>query len=244
MRTEENYDQPLSAREVAQRRGLTPTGVPAPTGYYPHVRGQLQHPVTVGPVYDSLYRPAVVGSMDRYETIDQHPYTYITNTWTPPAVVDRPPGVHDPLMDGPAQPSIRTLALHYRRWAGASVTAHYDVPGRVFPRNGNQDGASWTMYQDVTRALMPYDTAQTTNGQMPDTLRALPPSPAHGWAVRPKLNEQAALLAKTGSLRQQTAPRQERLANSTYAGQTYSQTTAHAGQGAAFGTVHSRRSRG
>jgi hypothetical protein len=79
---------------------------------------------------------------------------------------------------------------------------------------------------------------------MPDTLRALPPSPAHGWAVRPLVNAQAAINAKTASLVQQAPPKAELLANSSYAGQTYSQTTARAGAGQTFGTVHSRRGRG
>jgi len=245
MDTEANYDVPLSMREVALRRGTMPnTGAQVPTGYYPNVRGQLQAPIGIGPVFDELYRAAVVGANDPGEAVDQHPWMYVTQTWTPPEDTDRPSGVQDPLTDGPAQPTIRDLSLHYRRESGRSNTAHYNVPGRKFPRNGNQDGATWTMYQDVTRALMPYDPAQTSGGQMPDTLRALPPSPAHGWTERPLINAQAAINAKTGALVQQQATRQERLANSTYAGQTYSQTTAHAGQGSTFGTVHSRRGRG
>ena len=244
MDTESMYDQSLPERQVARRRGVTPSGMPAPTGYYPDVRGHLTAPVVVGPCYDQLYRAAVVGANDPGERIDQHPYAYIAQTWTPPRDDERPSGVQDPLTDGPPQPSIRDLSLHYRRQAGSSVTQYYDAPGHTFPRNGNQDGASWTFYQDVTRALMPYDPAQTTNGQMPDTLRALPPSPAHGWAVRPLVNSQAAINAKTASLVQQAAPKQELLANSTYAGQTYSQTTARAGQGVGYGTVHSRRGRG
>lgn len=246
MDAEEMYDRPISDAAVAQRRATAPDGMPTPTGYYPNVRGRLTSPITIGPVYDDLYRPAVVGANDPGEAVDQHPWMYVTATWTPPADVARPSGIQDPLTDGPPQPTIRDLSLHYRREAGSSVTAYQNVPGRVFPRNGSQDGASWTMYQDPTRALMPYDPAQTDGGQMPDTLRTIPPSPSHGWAVRPVINAQAAINAKTAALVQQQAPKAELLANSTYAGQTYGQTTARAGQGAAatFGTVHSRRSRG
>jgi hypothetical protein len=247
MDTEANYSVPLSMREVAQRRGTMPnTGAQVPTGYYINVRGQLQAPVAIGPVYDELYRGAVVGANDPGEVIDQHPWIYITQTWVPPENTERPSGVQDPLTDGPPPPTLKDLSLHYRRESGRSNTQYYNVPGHTFPRNGNQDGASWTYYQDPTRALTPYDPAQTTNGQMPDTQRALPPSPAHGWTMRPNVNGQAAINAKTSVLVQQQAVKQERLANSTYAGQTYSQTTARAGDGSGstFGTVHSRRGRG
>ncbi len=246
MDTEDFYDKSKDMAEVARRTGQTPRGMPAPTGYYPNVRGQIQYPITIGPVFDELYRPAVVGANDPGEKIDQHPWLYITNTWTPPENDTRPSGVQDPLTDGPPQPTIRDLSLHYRREAGASVTAYYDAPGHVFPKNGSQDGAAWTYYQDPTRALMPYDPAQTTGGQMPDTLRAIPPSPPHGWAARPVVNAQAAINAKTAALRQEQPPKQERLANSTFAGQTYGQTTARVGQASAAlsGSVHSRRRRG
>lgn len=246
MDTEAMYDQSLSLAQVARRRGASPSGMPTPTGYYPHVRGHLSAPVVVGPCYDDLYRTTVVGANDPGERIDQHAYAYVAQTWTPPRDTQRPSGIQDPATDGPPQPSISGLSLHYRRQAGASVTQYYDAPGHTFPRNGSQDGAAWTFYQDVTRALMPYDPAQTVNGQMPDTLRALPPSPPHGWAVRPLISWKTAVNAKTAVLTQQQAPKAELLANSTYAGQTYSQTTARAGAGggATFGTVHSRRGRG
>lgn len=246
MDTEDFYDKPLDMQQVGRRTGMTPSGVPAPTGYYPHVRGQIQYPITIGPVYDELYRPTVVGANDPGEKVDQHPWTYVTQTWTPPENDIRPSGVQDPLTDGPAQPTIRDLALHFRRSAGTSVTAYYDAPGHIFPKNGSQDGAAWVYYQDPTRALMPYDTAQAVGGQMPDTLRAVPPSPPHGWASRPLVNAQQAINTKTALLVQEQPGKQERLANSTYAGQTYSQTTARAGQYSAqvAGTVHSRRGRG
>jgi hypothetical protein len=242
--TEDFYDKPLDMDQVARRTGSTPSGMPAPTGYYPNVRGQLQYPIGIGPVFDELYRPAVVGANDPGEKIDQHPWLYVTNTWTPPENTTRPSGVQDPLTDGPPQPVIKDLSLHYRRTAGTSVTAYMDAPGHQFPRNGSQDGAAWTYYQDPTRALMPYDPAQTTGGQMPDTLRAVPPSPPHGWAMRPLVNAQQAINQKTAALVQEQPGKQERLANSTYAGQTYSQTTARAGQFNSGGSVPSRRTRG
>ncbi|MFL6116737.1 MAG: hypothetical protein ACJ786_36085 [Catenulispora sp.] len=242
MDTEANYDESLSYGAVGRRTATTPRGVPAVTGYYPNVRGSIPQPITIGPVYDELYRPAVVGANDPGEVVDQHPWTYVTQTWVPPENFERPSGVQDPLTDGPPQPVIKDLALHYRRQSGSSNTQYYNVPGRKFPVNGSQDGAAWTYYQDTTLAMMPYDPAQTTGGQMPDTLRGMPPSPAHGWAVRPLVNAQAAINAKTAALTQQQPTRQERLANSTYAGQTYSQTTARAGM--APSSTHSRRSRG
>lgn len=246
MDTEAFYEQSKSLGEVSRRTRTAPGGRPAPTGYYPDVRGQIQQPITIGPVFDDLYRTTVVGANDPGETVDQHPWLYVTQTWTPPENFERPSGVQDPLTDGPPQPTIQNLALHYRRESGTQVTAYYDAPGHTFPRNGSQDGAAWTYYQDPTRALMPYDPAQTDGGQMPDTLRSIPPSPAHGWAMRPLVNAQAAINAKTAALVQEQPGKQERLANSTYAGQTYSQTTARAGQagGGSYGTVHSRRRRG
>lgn len=248
MRTEDTYDKPKSYRQVALRRGSMPgTDAPKPTGYYPNVGGSVGYTVGSNEVYDDLYRSTVVGSLDHYEAIDQHPWIYITQTWTPEENRERPSGHQDWATDGPAQPTIAGLALHYRRQAGTSVTQYLDVPGHKFPRNGSQDGASWTYYQDVTRALQPYDVSKLQpDGQMPDTLQALPPSPPHGWTSRPAVNAQAAINKKTSELVQQQPVRQERLANSTYAGQTYSQTTARDGgvPGQTFGTVHSRRGRG
>ncbi len=248
MNVEEPYDQSLTYGQVARRRSSTPSGVPAVTGYYPNVRGQIQGPVEIGPVFDNLYRSTVVGSLDYgTEKIDQHPWLDVTATWTPSKYQDRPSGVEDPLTDGPPQPTIRDLSLHYRRERGASVTQYQNVPGRRFPANGVQDGVTWTYYQNVRAALQPYDPSMTMNGQMPDTFSALPPSPAHGWTQRPAQNAQAASNTKAADLVQQQSPHQDRLANSTYAGQTYSQTTAYAGQsveGTGSGTVHSRRRRG
>lgn len=248
MRTEDTYDKPKSFREVAHRRGSMPgTGAPVPTGYYPNMSGSPGYVVGENEVYDQLYRASVVGSLDCYETIDQHPWIKIDQTWVPPENTERPSGHQDWATDGPAPPTLANLSLHYRRQAGASITQYMDVPGHKFPKNGSQDGSSWTTYQDVTRALQPYDPSKLdANGQMPDTLQTLPPSPPHGWTSRPAVNAQAALNAKAATLVQQQPVRAERLANSTYAGQTYSQTTARDGgvPGATFGTVHSRRGRG
>ena len=256
---EEPYDKPLSYGQVAVREDRwphaidpgVPIDVPAPTGFYPGVRGHLQHPVEVDHrAFEELYHETIVGSLNYTEDIDQHPWVQVDATWTPAPNMTRPDGKWDPLCDGPPPPTLRDLSLHYRKWAGASVTRFADVPGVTFPPTGTQDGSSWTYLQSPALAQQHFDPAlnkfnESTGqieGGMPDTLRTLPPSPVHGWTARAVLTPQQEVNLKAAALQQQTPGRQERLAPSSYAGQSYGQGTAVVA--GPVGSVPSMRPRG
>jgi hypothetical protein len=218
--------------------------MPKPTGYYPDMRGERSrdyvsdHDVLAygGP---TTCRHEIVSG---YERVDQHPFVQVDATMWPAPQTGRLTGRVDPLTDGPAAPVLRMLGLFYQRAAGTSNTRFLDVPGRRFPTNGSQDGVSWAYYQDANAAMAP---APADGSPAPDTLRAIPPSPTRGWTVRPVVSSKEADVRKSVQLRQQKGGHQDRLATATAAGQTYSQRTAHVGQGAATAArVPSRRPRG
>lgn len=239
----ETYAQQARAGLRPDRRlPARPDGAPAPTGYFPDRSWPEQGQASWSPVYDDQYGPARQETLDGAEKVDQHPFLQVSATITAPPQGPRKSGRNDPMEDGPAAPTLRLLGLFYARAQGTDQTRHLDAPGVRFPSNGSQDGASWSYYQDPKLALLPYNPAPDANGEMPDTLRALPPSPPHGWTEQPAINSKAADNAKMKTLRQQARPHQDRLANSTYAGQTFSQQTAHVGQAA--GGAPSWRRRG
>lgn len=219
---------------------------PKPTGYYPDMYGERSrdYPSTsevmdYGP--DGGNRPPRGQVGDRSEAVDQHPFVQVDQMWTPPLQGDRRDGRNDPAADGPSRPTLRLLQLFYARAQGTDRTAFEDVPGRRFPSNGSQDGSTWVYYQDARIAMSPAGP----DGTAPDSLRSLPPSPAHGWTVRPVVNSAAAEVRKAATLRQQQRPHQDRLAPATAAGQTYSQRTAQVGQGLQrTSAIGSRRLRG
>lgn len=259
MNTEDLYDQPKPIKTVNGRVATQPgfyaraglvERMPAPTGYYPNVRDQIQTPVygnkpngaKVGGA-DDLYPGTIIqDSLARSEKIDQHPYLHVAATWTPAPNTERPSGVQDPLTDGPPQPDLMDLATHYYRRAGTSVTQHLNAPGVKFPVYGDQDGVSWTYVQSTPAVLAPYDPASVdAKGDMPDSQRTLAPSPPHGWTEQPILNAQQENNLKAAKLKQQRPGKQERTANSTFAGQSFGQRTAHVGQ---QGTTTVSRGRG
>lgn len=211
---------------------------PAPTGYYPDY--QDSHPGNVANpgVYPTNIVLDPVGTPggpvfptepgDRADRVDQHPVLHVTATWTPsPYGNGRYDGEVDPLVDGPPRPELYNMSLHYHRESGASHTSFRNVPdGRRFPVVGSQDGSSTTYYVDSAASMAPYAPG-TPGGQMPDSYRQISPGPAHGWSEVPVMNAGREDLKKMKALKQQQNAKQNRLANSTYAGQTYSQSTAH-----------------
>lgn len=226
----ETYAQDAWARRNPRaRRAVRPDGLPAPTGYFPDRSWPEQGSVSFSEVYDDQYGPARQETLNGAEKVDQHPYLQVSATITAAPQGARKDGRQDPMEDGPAAPTLRLLNLFYAKAQGTSVTHFLDAPGVRFPGNGSQDGASWTYYQDAKLGLLPYNPPEGGDGEMPDTLRALPPSPPHGWAEQPAMNARQVENAKMRQLKQQKAPHQDRLANSTYAGQTYSARTAHVG---------------
>lgn len=242
----ETYAQEAWAeRQPSARRGVRPDGLPAPTGYFPDRSWPEQGTASFSPVYDDQYGPARQETLNGAERVDQHPYLQVTATITAAPQGDRKDGRDDPMRDGPAQPTLRLLGLFHAKAQGTDQTHHLDAPGVRFPSNGSQDGASWSYYQDTKLAMLPYNPAPDAGGEMPDSLQALPPSPPHGWAEQPAMNAREVENAKFRSMGQQKGPHQDRLANSTYAGQTYSATTAHVGAAkGSSGTTPSWRGRG
>lgn len=199
-------------------------GQPRPTGYYPDMYGSRQMRATVYPVepYGVNVLRRQVGDVAVMN--DQHPYLQVDATWWPAPAAGRRDGAHDPLTDGPARPTVRNLQLFYMRAQGSSDTRFLDVPdGRRFSPYGTQDGVTTAYYQDPVAQMTPADAA----GLAPDSLKQLPPGPPHGWTSIPAVNATAFNVHKSRVLQQQTNPHQDRLANATASGQTYSQRTAH-----------------
>lgn len=221
-----------------------PDGSPAPTGLHPDMTGVNQRPASLySQVYDDQYRDwGTVGPFTD-ESIDQHPYLQVSATWTPPPAGPRRDGRDDPLTAGPPRHEPRLLGMFQRATAGNSISRLMDVPGHTFPTTGSQDGASTTWYVDPGVAMAPY-TIDPVTGQQPDSLKTVPPSPAHGWTAQPVFNVKATENRKALSeLRQQTGNRGDRLAASTYAGQSYSARTAYVANNGST-SVPSRRTRG
>lgn len=229
--TAEPYAQPLDDAEVVVGSFTMPDGTPAPTGYFPNVSGNVGHAVVQAPMLDALYavnETIIPESLGAAESVDQHPFLHVAATWTPPADDPRPSGVSDPLAAGPPMPTLMDVSLWYQREQGSSNTSFMDVPGHKFPQLGSQDGASSTYFQDSALVQAPYNQSMLVGGEMPDTLRALPASPAHGWTEQPVMvSAQEEQLVKYESLPGQQPPHQDFLANSTIAGQSYGLTTAH-----------------
>lgn len=222
----------------------------SPTGWQPDHNAETLGRVSAGyPVREpngSDGGPRVpVEPFDGSERVDQHPYLQVSASWLPSSLGNgRLDGLHDPLTDGLPQPVLRLLSLHYYRESGASRTRYMDVPdGRSFPAVGTQDGASWTYYQDAATAMEPYQPDPET-GYHKDSFMKLPPGPAHGWSNVPVMGGAQLKRKQDRDIKmQQQAVGQNRLSNSTYAGQTYSQQTRHVANPSP-GAVPSWRGRG
>lgn len=219
-----------------------------PTGHYPNLSGHIMTPLTWPDLTESDrrgYDTVATGVLDSATTVDQHPAMYVTATWTPSPDVERPTGHHDPLTDGPTQPDVVGISKYYYRESGTSQTHLLDRPGVEFPKNGSQDGDSWTYFQASDLAMAPYNPGLQTWDQqsgnfksgMPDTTRALAPSPVHGWVQQPADTGMAAM-----PFPEQMVPgRNELLAVNPFAGQSFSAHTAHVPNQS--GTVPSMRKR-
>lgn len=224
-----------------------------PTGYYPDMNGETMgrydtplDNLVVAP-YGSPGAPALIPTEpgSSHDRVDQHPMLQVSASWTPsPYGNGRPDGGHDPLTDGTPRPELFNISMHYHRESGASRTRNMDVPdGRRFSPFGTQDGVTTIMYVDTAASLEPFNPDPKT-GQHRETLMRVAPGPSHGWSAVPAIPGPVQDAAKIGQLRRQKNVRQNRLANSTYAGQTYSQQTAHVANPSGGGVIGSWRSRG
>lgn len=234
-----NIDGSTDPQEITRAR---------PTGYLPDARTMPQIPYdrvrdTQGIVEwsDSRFPPEI---LDQSELLDQHPMMHVTATITAADSAMRKTGTRDPMNSGPARPDTVLLSIFNYTGAGTDRTTYMDVPdGRVFSPFGSQDGSSWTIFQDATASLtgfnntgqpVPIDPSMTATAQ--PTLARMAPGPSHGWTSIPVVNDKQMQNDKAlHLLKQQQSPHQDRKANSTVAGQTYSQRTASVHQAAAAG---------
>lgn len=225
------------------RANTRPDGQRAPTGYYRDMTGVNQGRASWSPVGERMYRD--YGTVGHYsdERIDQHPYIQVSASWTPSPAGPRRDGRDDPLTAGPPMPTPWLAHLYWRRAAGTDRTQLNNVPGHVFPKGGSQDGASWTWFCDPGRQIAPYQP-QENSGQNVDSLRSLAPSPAHGWTAQPVFNIKAVENRKARELIQMQAGRNDRLAPSTYSGQSFSAVSARVSNPSGSAPVPSRRTRG
>jgi hypothetical protein len=210
-----------------------------PTGYLPHTDDLPQVPYDraadqqgIQEYSDSRFPVEI---LDSSEVLDQHPFMHVTATITVPDDGPRRTGTRDPMISGPARPDTVLLSLFSYRGLGTDNNKYQDVPdGRQFPDTGSQDGTTWVVYQDAAEALAPLNTSYYPAPADPShtpkaqpTLAQIPPGPAHGWTEVPVVNDKQMINDKsTKYLKQQLPPKQDRKANSTVAGQTYSQVTA------------------
>lgn len=250
---------PEQPNRILDQRGAPPMSWgPSPTGYYPDFNAERQgaaewenkiveaHGESGGNPDGSGGSPGVPTVAVSAEKIDQHAFLQVAGTWTPAPITQRPTGGYDPQTDGPGAPVPRMLMHYFYRACGSSRTRYMDVPdGRQFPRTGSQDGSSSTWYQDPARAMAPYSVPPEqydpkhpdASTAMPESLLALAPGPSHGWSNIPVSPGTLLMRNQTKKRRQQKNVGQNRLANSTYAGQTYSQSTKHVANPAGATTV-------
>lgn len=215
-----------------------------PTGYLPDARTMPQVPynrardLQVPMEYCDSRFP--VEMLDRSELLDQHPMMHVTASITVADDNPRRTGTRDPMISGPARPDTVLLSLFQYTGAGTDNNKYMDVPdGRSFSPYGSQDGSTWVIYQDATAALASFndtgskvyeDPSRTPSAQ--PTLSRMSPGPSHGWTSVPVVNVKQYENNKSVQLKQQLPPHQDRKANSTVAGQSYSQRTQSARQAA------------
>lgn len=221
-----------------------------PTGYLPDARTMPQIPydraADTSNIVEYCGDRFPTEPLDTAEIVDQHPIMHVTATITVRDDTPRRTGTRDPMISGPARPDTLLLSLFQYEGAGTDNTKYQDVPdGRVFSPYGSQDGSTWVIYQDATAALasfndtgsrVPEDPSRTPSAQ--PTLARMAPGPSHGWTSVPVVNVKQEINTKsTKQLKQQLPPHQDRKANSTIAGQSFSQRTDSVRQAAASGPV-------
>jgi hypothetical protein len=142
------------------------------------------------------------------------------------ATTGRESGIHDPLPDGPVRPSLRLLLTGWRRESGTDSTRNFDPKRRGYIPVGWQDGSPTRIWGGTPGFFQAYGSRGTGELLEADSSGnvMIPGSTPHGLhthTVNPRRNT-----LKTYRDTPQMRPgRQDRLANSTRAGQSYSQTT-------------------
>lgn len=152
---------------------------------------------------------------------DRHMVVYQGNETT-----GRSSGLHDPIPDGPIRPSLRMLVRNWRRETGTDATRAYDPPRRGYLPIGWQDGSRTIIWGGTPGFVQPYGQRGSGEQVGSDTSGAaqLPSTVPHGLHTH-TVNSRRSTLKTYRSTPQMVAGRQDRLSNSTRAGQSYSQTT-------------------
>ena len=225
---------PKAPKNPNKRLPVTPDGTPAITGYYPDViRGTSRGgPRKTPPAYVGMYgNTPYVASWQQFDKAIFKQHTILahqSSTWVPDkSVVQRQDGLHDPLADGPVAPTYRMISRNYRIQGGTSNTANLDNNVVKFSPYGMQDGVTYIDTIDPIKSNPKINPVGPGMTYTESSQFQVPPSGPHGIHARTPLHKLNQVQANTLNRNkvQQKGTRQNRLANSNYAGQSYSATT-------------------
>jgi hypothetical protein len=191
-------------------------GGPVPAGPVRGQRYSTRHPLP-GPPFgiDGL------SPNDQGWHRDRHAFVYQGTSTT-----GRDSGVHDPLPDGPVRPSIRNLMMNWRREDGTDATRGFDPRRPQYLPVGWQDGSPTRIWGGTPGFYQAYGSRGSGELVGADTSGnvQIPGTRPHGLHTH-TVNSRRSTLKTYRSTPQMVPGRQDRLANSGRAGQSYSQTT-------------------
>lgn len=199
-------------QDEAARRRNAPGG---PPDWYPVGTQNPRRPIL------SQFAPEADAVNDQRWFKDRHAFVYTGTERT-----GRMSGLCDPMLDGPARPSIRVQTRTYRREAGTDATRNYD-PSRVgYQPVGWQDGSATRIWGGSPGYFQPYAQRGTSESVARDTSgnAMLPSTVPHGLHTHSVRGTVFTARVYDGTP-QMRGTRQDRISNSTRAGQSYSQTT-------------------
>lgn len=138
----------------------------------------------------------------------------------------RDSGLVDPMLDGPARPSIRVSTRSYRREQGTDATRNYDPRRAGYRMYGWQDGSNTRFWGGTPGYYLPYAQRGSGDAIPSDTSgnTVITAGVPHGLHTHTVFSRRMTFRTYA-STPQMTGPRQDRLSNSPRAGQSYSQTT-------------------
>lgn len=191
-------------------------GGPAPRGPVVGSTASTRHPLPAPPFNVNGLSPN-----DQGWHRDRHPYAYQGTSTT-----GRDSGLHDPLPDGPVRPSLRNLLIDWRRMMGTDATRNQDVHRPQYLPVGWQDGSPTRIFGGTPGYYQAYGARGTGELVGTDTSGnvQIPGTRPHGLHTQ-TVNSRRSTLKTYRETPQMVPGRQDRLANSARAGQSYSQTT-------------------
>jgi hypothetical protein len=207
------------------------------SGPDPHApQTQPPHVQALSPMQETAYRPGITGFNDRLQYRDRHAYWSrgYMRTGISPSVPGNPP---NPLSDGPPAPALRTVNVSVNPQQGSDHTRNQDDLSRPYTWLGQQDGSVQPVYGGVPGLWAAYGNRglasgihDPSNGQ--GGLSRVWSGPPHG--LHSDTMPAGKQIADRYKVNPQMRPvRQDRPANSTSAGQSYSQTVLPQGSTAA-----------